>query len=1191
MRLPSTPSPAASRALPKPTSLDPARTGGKVGLWEWDIGTNELKCSSALYAIHGVDPENFEATVENFLRLVHPEDAGRVRQALQEALENDVPYDLDFRIVRPDGRDLRVFSNATVERSDGRPIRMTGATVDISHHRQADDASRWLAAIVDSSNDAIISKDLNGIITSWNAAAQRLFGYTAGEAVGRPVTMLMPEDRKAEEIGLLERIRRGERIEHLETVRQHKDGSQFEISLTVSPVKDADGRIVGASKIVRDISERKKHQEALRLSEERFRLLACNAPVGIFLSDEEGGCLFVNARWSEMAGLPPERALGNGWAAAVHPDDRIRVLGDWQQAVELSHPSVSEFRFQRPDGSTVWIHGSAVRFDNGGGFRGYLGSCLDITRRKQAELQSKFLHDLGDRLAGLGDPARIRSAAQLALGEHLGMDRCFFVEINAEATGGTITDDWHRPGLADLAGRHLLSEYGSRELRDLIARPQFSVFDVRAHSSTRGQRDRFSALGIRSLATSAFWHDGRWVYSLVVAGSEPHSWTEAEMELVEDVATRVGPIIEQARANQALRQSERLYRAVGESISYGIWICDADGRNIYASDSFLKLVGLTQQECSDFGWTTILHPAEIAATTAAWKECIRTGNSWEREHHVKGVDGRWHPVLARGVPVRDESGQVQQWVGINLDISTMKEVQNAARHGENQLRLVTDHASVYLAHCDRQHRYKFVNQPYADRHHLTRDEILGRHVSELTGREAYLSFKHRMDDCLAGRRIEFEQEIPYETLGPRWVHVIYEPERAPDGEVVGLVAVIVDITARKHVELELARTRDEALAASRTKDEFLASLSHELRTPLNPVLLLASDSANNPALPQEVRDNFETIRRHISHEARLIDDLLDHTRIVRGKLKLEKNRIDAHTVLQDAVATLRDEIDRRHLNLQLFLGARQTMITGDAVRLQQVFANVLQNAVKFTQEGGQITVISRLDAETDRLIVEIRDNGMGMAPGEMERAFSAFSQGKPAADMPRFGGLGLGLAISRQLIALHGGRIHASSPGRNRGSTFVIELPLAGSESAAAATTPAEPVAPAAPANSPARSILLVEDHTATRETLTRLLSRRNYEVVAAGTVAEALAHASNRTFDFLVSDVGLPDGDGYQLMSELRKLHPTLRGIALSGYGMEDDLQRSHNGGFASHLVKPVSISLLENALIQAAPVTPTPV
>lgn len=1161
-------------------SLSLALAGGKLGLWDWNVVTNEVKWNEAVYLIHGLDSKTFTPTLESFSRLIHPEDHERVMQAIRDALERDTPYEVEFRVLRPDGREAWVFTNATVLREGGRPTHMVGATLDITARHHADAASRWLAAIVDSSDDAIVSKDLNSIITSWNQGAQRLFGYTAAEAIGQPVTMLMPEDRKAEEGNILGRIRRGERVEHYETIRQRKDGTTFDVSLTISPIKDAQGRIVGASKIVRDISERKKSEAALRISEERFRLLSSHAPVGIFLSDLTGGCLFVNARWSEMAGISPAEARGAGWASTLHPDDRARVLVEWQQAVERGHPSISEFRFLRPDGSVAWVHGSAVRLDDGGGFQGYLGSCLDITQRKQAELQTKFLHELGDRLAQLGDPARIRTAAQAALGEHLGADRCFFVEIDPDGTGGHIAGDWHRPGLADLAGHHRLAQYGSPELREKITRPQFSINDVTEHPATRGNHAEFERLHIRSLLTSAFWQDGRWIYSLAVTTREPRLWAAQELDLIENVAARVGPILEQARARQALQRSERTYRAIGESIDYGIWVCDPEGRNIYASDSFLKLTGLTQQQCSDIGWTSILHPDDVASTIVAWKECVRQGGVWEREHRVKGVDGRWHPVLARGVPVRDDTGRIQRWVGINLDISTLKEAENAARHGEQRLRLVTDHAPVYLAHVDRHHRFKFVNAPYAERYGLNREQVIGRHVSDLTGAEAYHTFRHQMDACLLGRRIEFEQEIPYSTLGRRWVHVIYEPERDDSGAVVGLVAVIVDVTHRKQAEFELARTRDEALAAARAKDDFLASLSHELRTPLNPALLLASDSANNPALPPEVRQTFDSIRRHVSLEARLIDDLLDLTQISRGEVQLDKARVDVHGVLRDTVAIIRSDVDAKHLNLQLFLGARNPLVNADAIRLQQVFSILLQNAVKFTREGGQITVVSRIVPEQSQLHIEITDNGLGMSPAELANAFAAFNRSERTPGAHRFGGLGLGLSIARQLIELHGGRIQAASPGRNRGSSFGIELPLASAEEPRPA--PASP-ATGVPAPRPASgtySILLVEDHVSTRETLQKLLARRNYEVVAAGTVTDALALAGSRSFDFLVSDVGLPDGDGYQLMAAIRKIQPAIQGIALSGYGMEDDLNRSHEGGFSNHLVKPVSITSLEQAL-----------
>jgi CheY-like chemotaxis protein/nitrogen-specific signal transduction histidine kinase len=406
--------------------------------------------------------------------------------------------------------------------------------------------------------------------------------------------------------------------------------------------------------------------------------------------------------------------------------------------------------------------------------------------------------------------------------------------------------------------------------------------------------------------------------------------------------------------------------------------------------------------------------------------------------------------------------------------------------------------------------------------------------------------------------------------------------------------VIVDITTRKQAEMELERARDDALAASRAKDDFFAALSHELRTPLSPVLLMASDAANNPSLPREIREDFETIRTNISLEARLIDDLLDLTRIARGKMALEKQPVDVHAVLRDALANLRTEFTGKRLELELATAGQPPRVLGDPVRLQQVLWNLLKNSAKFTAEDGHIRVSTQLPAGKNLIVIEITDNGMGLTKEELAHVFQPFAQGEHASQRGphRFGGLGLGLAISRNLVEMHEGRLLARSGGRDRGATFVIELPLV---AAGGSASPIAPVGGTRPAQSaptaPSRRVLLVEDHASTRAAVQKLLSRRGMDVLVAGSVEEALALAKTASFDFVLSDVGLPDGDGYQLFTALRELRPALQGIAMSGYGMEDDLRRSRAAGFNAHLVKPVSIAALEKSLAQLSnPAKPAP-
>jgi PAS domain S-box-containing protein len=512
-----------------------------------------------------------------------------------------------------------------------------------------------------------------------------------------------------------------------------------------------------------------------------------------------------------------------------------------------------------------------------------------------------------------------------------------------------------------------------------------------------------------------------------------------------------------------------------------------------------------------------------------------------------------------------------------------KVIETALRASEAQLRLVTDDAPVFITQLDRDHRFKFVNRTYARRFGFEPQELIGKHFIEVMGDVPYTAIRHQIEAALGGERVEFEAEIAYASLGPRWVFVIHEPERSPLGEIVGLVAVITDITERKLAEQEVAAARDKALEASRAKDEFLARLSHELRTPLNPVLLLASEAAANPALPDDIRADFETIAQNVTLEARLIDDLLDLTAITRGKVSLDLRPVQIHSVLQDALAMMRRDIGAKKLRVTLQLRAEQHVVLGDDMRLKQVFWNVIKNAVKFTPVGGELILRTEADPTSKRVKVHIADSGLGLTAGELDRIFAAFAQGDHATNGGgKFGGLGLGLVISRMLVHLHSGVIHANSDGRDQGSTFSVELPLCELPIVAKVPNGAESDSVngiEARKSAKQRRVLLVEDHEPTCVTLTELLSRRGFRVEAATTLREARELAQRKQFDILISDIGLPDGNGCDLMAELRGRQPVM-GVALTGYGMLEDMERSREAGFVTHLTKPVSIAALDKAL-----------
>jgi signal transduction histidine kinase len=382
----------------------------------------------------------------------------------------------------------------------------------------------------------------------------------------------------------------------------------------------------------------------------------------------------------------------------------------------------------------------------------------------------------------------------------------------------------------------------------------------------------------------------------------------------------------------------------------------------------------------------------------------------------------------------------------------------------------------------------------------------------------------------------------------------------------------------------LREARDVAERAGRAKDNFLAALSHELRTPLNPVLLLASEAAENPAFPETARAHFATIRQNIELEARLIDDLLDLTKITHGKMSVDINPVDLQAIVEDALTTVRAEMTQKQIALSLDWGNRRSRVAADPVRLQQVFWNLLKNAVKFTPRDGTISVAVKIDHGTDTVAVSVTDSGIGLSAAEIERIYDAFAQGDHATPggAHRFGGLGLGLTISKTLVELHGGRLVARSAGPGEGATFIVELPLlAGAEVVA---RPAASVngskAPFAAGQS-RHKVLLVEDHDPSRAALAILLKSRHYDVSLAGSVAAARSLIANERFDFLISDIGLPDGNGFELMREMKSTGD-VRGIALTGYGMEEDMDRTRDAGFTVHLTKPILAESLDQALAQ---------
>ncbi len=656
-------------------------------------------------------------------------------------------------------------------------------------------------------------------------------------------------------------------------------------------------------------------------------------------------------------------------------------------------------------------------------------------------------------------------------------------------------------------------------------------------------------------------------------------------------------ITERKKASEALREGEERYRALFNSIDEAFAIYEMvaaevdvrpDFRLLEVNPAFIHLSGqpgIVGQTMRD------VQPNVLLASMDKYTEVVRSGESTRFEVYESTLN-RWFDTFVTRV---GEFGSRKVAI-VFSDISARKNAEAALRDSEERLRLMVESAREYaIITLDLERRVTGWS--------AGAQRLLGYKPEEMLGKSADIIFTP--EDIAAGAPVREAQRAI--TVGrasdERW-------HRRKDGTVfwgsgdamlmhdaaatvIGLVKIFRDQTEAREIRtaLEESRTalaralremeaaRDRAETAARAKDQFLATLSHELRTPLNPVLMIASEAVADLSLPDETRAAFETVRKNIELEARLIDDLLDLTRVSRGKMSLEKQAIDLHDVVREAVENVKAQAAEKNLEITLRLEAPSHHTFGDPVRLQQIVGNLLSNAVKFTPPGGRVNVSTAAGVIAGEACIHISDTGIGMTPEEIARAFRPFEQGDHArvTGSSTFGGLGLGLAISEKLAELHGGRIEVTSGGRGAGCEFIVALPTS-----AAGTQTNPPFGKESRERSHGRGLrlLLVEDHGSTRKVLTQLLVRRGFTVAATDTVANAVDAAQNQPFDLAVLDLGLPDGDGYALLLRLREIQPDLVGIALSGYGSSEDVHRSLSAGFRDHLIKPVSAAKLDAAI-----------
>jgi signal transduction histidine kinase/CheY-like chemotaxis protein len=443
--------------------------------------------------------------------------------------------------------------------------------------------------------------------------------------------------------------------------------------------------------------------------------------------------------------------------------------------------------------------------------------------------------------------------------------------------------------------------------------------------------------------------------------------------------------------------------------------------------------------------------------------------------------------------------------------------------------------------------------------------------------ESHVVFQQHLESALASGKMETCELSLRNTAGHETFVRIQSVVSHSEKDEKDFYVTLTDLTERREIEQKLELQKAVAEAAVTSKELFFGMLSHELRNPLTPLVALLEDLATEPGRSAKDGAALAIMRRNLDLETHFIDDLLDLTRVTSGKLELHRETTDVHLCLRQAIEICQLDIDAKKLQLAIELDAPRHFVNADASRLQQIFWNLIKNAVKFTPAGGGIAIETRSD-EPSCLSVEFRDTGVGIDSWALSHLFEPFFQAQHSLKQRTgSGGLGLGLAICKAITEAHGGRLTANSAGLGQGATFRLELATAAKRHVELRGLSTKAAAPEQ--RREGLRLLFVEDHDDTREVLARLLSRRGYKVETARNAQEARSLSGGKAFDLLVSDIALPDATGCELLKELSSKH-RLRGIAMSGFGSDADLAQSRAAGFLEHLVKPIDATALDAAI-----------
>jgi PAS domain S-box-containing protein len=636
---------------------------------------------------------------------------------------------------------------------------------------------------------------------------------------------------------------------------------------------------------------------------------------------------------------------------------------------------------------------------------------------------------------------------------------------------------------------------------------------------------------------------------------------------------------------QTIRRQREWLSVSLSSIGDAVITTDREGRPTFLNPVAEKLTGWTNAEAAGQSLAKVFNIINEQTRQPAQNpvgRVLREGQVVGLANHTALIcrDGREIPIQDSAAPIKDSAGNTLGVVMVFHDIAEKRRAEDELRASEERFKVIYEQAPVIIEQVSLDGHFMLINPAFCKLLGYSREELLNLSIEQITHPEDRPAEKKLLDQLLSGAIPTYEIEKRYvkKTGEAVWVRIVSSLAHAPSGEHYR-ISIIEDVTERKQMRDDLLRRSEQLAEANRAKDEFLAVLSHELRTPLTAMLGWVRMLRGGKLDSSQQQHGLDVIERNTKAQAALIEDLLDLSRIISGKLVLELGNVDLKTAVHSSLDAVRPAADAKGIELQAAFSDADPIVRGDANRLRQVIYNLLSNAVKFTPRGGRVSV--RVAREESSWSVSVSDTGIGIESRFLPYVFDRFTQADSSTTR-KTQGLGLGLAIVRHLVELHGGGVTAESPGPNQGATFLFRLPVAvllKDSPAAAVPAKAEEDKPTGDGHVPPTlaglRVLIVEDEPDARELLVLALQRYGARTAAAGSVQEALGLLDEFRPDLLLSDLGMPEQDGYDMIRLLRARSPERCGnipaVALTAYAKTADRVRALTSGFQAHVPKPV--------------------